>query len=899
MKKGGLKLQPEKCQFFQDKIHYLGHEVSAEGIRPLPDYIEVVQTWPMPRTRTAIRAFLGKVGYYRRFIPGYAGLAGPLYNATTYPDDQDDKSKKKLDKLELEVTPQMEEAFKKLKEHLLKAPILAYPDFKSEEPFILDTDWSLDNNAVGAVLSQKQNGKERVIAYGAKKLSPAQASYPSTKGELAAVIIFINKWSYYLRHRPFILRTDNAALKWIHSMEAPTGMIQRWLDVLANHKFEVQHRAGVKHGNADALSRAPHLEHQGDTDVSAGECAHLWAVTLDELADTDAQVGSLDELVEDSVEQDNLWTAEYIADRLSEDDELAMIARHLRQGTKLTTEEVGALSRHGRVWAELMGQMQIDPQGVVRYYDRKGRKAIILPPCLWTEAIKKSHQDVAHMGASATVEYASKYFYFPGMFKLANEVVQRCEACQKRDNKPGDQRHTLHSHRDGYPFQKLSIDFVGPLPKSTKGNEFLFTIRCTFTRWLEAFPIKQATAETVVRILTTEVFPRFGVCEQLHSDRGSQFTSNLFQEAAQMLGIRLTTTPAYNPKSNPVERAHRDLGRALKALVNGNPRSWEEHLPQVLFVMRTATCRSTGLAPYKMLFGRDATMPLDLVFGPPPFTASEYKSDFDYVEALRNRIESAHAWARKNMGLTINRQRKAYFKEKPNPFLPGEQVWLFTPTNPRGQRTKFNTHWTGPWTVKKKVNPLCYELYPDARWNYFRQSVVVSVDRLKKFHVKECPTDDYMLPPGPNDSVFMEGDEYAEAVQNHEYEEHAEVAQPGQEQPAAGHGQLQEPGGGEQPAQDAPVVGEAAVADNEAEDSEEEDEPIEVREPAVPRGPRLDAERERLRQEQHELHIQREAARVARELRAVEREAARLRQLEHPAAPRGVARGRGQPRWRE
>jgi transposase InsO family protein len=146
-------------------------------------------------------------------------------------------------------------------------------------------------------------------------------------------------------------------------------------------------------------------------------------------------------------------------------------------------------------------------------------------------------------------------------------------------------------------------------------------IRDTITHWVKTFPIKAATAVAVVRILTEEIFPRFGFCEQIHSDRGTQFTRSLVTEVARILGIKATTTPAYNPKSNPVERFHRDLGRAIKALDKKQPNRWEEVLPHVLFVIRTSPCRSTGFTPYKLLFGHDVRIPLDLVFKPPPTPA--------------------------------------------------------------------------------------------------------------------------------------------------------------------------------------------------------------------------------------------------------------------------------------
>ena len=103
-----------------------------------------------------------------------------------------------------------------------------------------------------------QDGQERVIAYGARHLLPWERSYASTKGELLAVIFFLQYYKYYLLHRPFILRTDNRALAWIRSLDSLTGMILRWLEILASFEFTVQHRKGTLHGNADSLSRAPH-----------------------------------------------------------------------------------------------------------------------------------------------------------------------------------------------------------------------------------------------------------------------------------------------------------------------------------------------------------------------------------------------------------------------------------------------------------------------------------------------------------------------------------------------------------------------------------------------------------------------------------------------------------------
>jgi hypothetical protein len=144
----------------------------------------------MPTNRSEVRTFLGKTGYYCRFMDNYAEIAGPLTDILKQ-DGTDDRTP-------FDQTSQRIKMFEQLKSNLLQAPILAYPRFNSEHPFILHTDWSQENRAVGAVLSQVQIGKERVIAYGASKLTVAQSAYHSTKGEMAAAIIYIRKWRYYL-----------------------------------------------------------------------------------------------------------------------------------------------------------------------------------------------------------------------------------------------------------------------------------------------------------------------------------------------------------------------------------------------------------------------------------------------------------------------------------------------------------------------------------------------------------------------------------------------------------------------------------------------------------------------------------------------------------------------------
>ena len=144
-------------------------------------------------------------------------------------------------------------AFDALKDKLVTAPILGYPDTK--EAFILDTDAS--KCAIGAVLSQVQEGKEVVIAYGSRRLTKSERNYCVTRQELLAIVWFTEHFKHYLIGKKFLLRTDHGSLRWLFRFKEPEGQMARWLERLARFDFDIEHRAGVKHGNSDGLSRVP------------------------------------------------------------------------------------------------------------------------------------------------------------------------------------------------------------------------------------------------------------------------------------------------------------------------------------------------------------------------------------------------------------------------------------------------------------------------------------------------------------------------------------------------------------------------------------------------------------------------------------------------------------------
>ena len=247
LREAKLKLKPKKCHFFQCQVAFLGHIVSPEGIATDPNKIQKVTDCPPPQDVHEVRSALGLFSYYRRFIPHFSEVAKPLIKLT-----EKDRAFTWGEEQQL--------AFEQLKELLEQAPILSHP--RSEGLFILDTDAS--NKGIGAVLSQVQDNEEKVIAFGSKTLTKPERNYCITRRELLAVVHFVQQFKHFLLGQRFLIRTDNSAVRYWMRIQSdsydPQGQTARWMVRLAAFDFEIKHRPGKQHANADSMSRMPFLK---------------------------------------------------------------------------------------------------------------------------------------------------------------------------------------------------------------------------------------------------------------------------------------------------------------------------------------------------------------------------------------------------------------------------------------------------------------------------------------------------------------------------------------------------------------------------------------------------------------------------------------------------------------
>ena len=738
----GLKLAPAKCDLFRRRLKFLGHIVSGEGLGTCPEYAKIVAEWPLPTTRKEVRVFYGKVSYYRKFLRDLARRSSEITDKL-----KDDGTK---DTAKFIPSPLFVKQFRDLRQALVSAPILAHPDFEGE-PFILDTDFSVEHNQAGAVLSQEQDGRERVICYGSVRLNQAQRNYDAHKGELAALFIFAKKWKYYLQSKKFLFRTDCEALKFLRTQQQPKSIFARWQELLAQMDFDILHRKREHHQNADSLTRVPHAQEDPENNDWEEEQVLGALVT----APATARYASLADKLKDSQRADR--ELNLLIDLLSRAEEPSILQR---------TEA----SAHNRYYFQAFKDLLLDKEGrlclrLPGSHDtpfRKPHTVLVLPQDCYDEAATALHLESCHKGRDELIRLLKLRFHVFKARELAERTIEQCVPCQKARPAPKPQSFHHHPMVAGYPFQVLSIDFVTNLPK-INNYTCLFTVKCQHTRFVEAFPCSGPTSEVAIRKLSEEIFPRYSYCESIHCDNGASFTSHAFKTFCSDLRINLIFSPPYNPSSQVVERSHLDIKNLIRRMTTESNLNWLQCLPAVLFSIRTAANSSIGTSAFEAVFGRSPTAALHLFFGRADDAAFP-----DSVEQIKH-VQRVNDFIRKNIALYVRRQRRAY-TGKAVSFKVRDFVWLFTPIASTPNSRKFATYWTGPWQIAEKHNEVVYRLMPHPSWPN-RRSPWVGVDRLLPYKCRTENEAEAGIPPDPETDFAMVGDEFAENVYAHDPEE--------------------------------------------------------------------------------------------------------------------------------
>ena len=477
LKEAGLKLKPQKCRFCLHKINFLGHIVSADGIQTDPQKTAKVSTWPTPTSQKELQQFLGLASYYRRFVKNFAAIAKPLYQLT-------EKTAR------FTWTDKAQAAFEELRQHLVTAPTLIFPDYQRQ--FILDTDSS--DVGIGAVHSQgHEDGFERVVAYASRTLSRPERRYCVTRRELLAVVTFIQHFRPYLLGREFLLRTDHGSLTWLTNFKEPEGQLARWLECLQEFSFEIVHRSGKKHTNADALSRRP-----------CSQCG--WEELLP--PEGHKPDGTIAVFLAQHSPQD-------LRKLQLNDTTTGPVLRAVEKNTRLEPEAISRGGPEVRRLMQLWDRLTLEDGLLKRRYESvSGQRSwtqFVVPHVLREEIMQELHAGPleGHLGEDKTTGKVRERFYWPGLQQDVAQWIRTCPVCATRKSPPQRNRAPLKTIVSGFPMQVVAVDILGPFPESTTGNSYILVAGDYFTKWTEAYAIPNQEAVTIARKLVDHMFCRF------------------------------------------------------------------------------------------------------------------------------------------------------------------------------------------------------------------------------------------------------------------------------------------------------------------------------------------------------------------------------------------------------
>ncbi len=339
--------------------------------------------------------------------------------------------------------------------------------------------------------------------------------------------------------------------------------------------------------------------------------------------------------------------------------------------------------------------------------DSQPLEQLVLPTPYREQTLRMAHIAplAGHFGVAKTANRIKRRFFWPGMRHDVGDLCRRCQTCQRVKPKHTPRAPLVPLPVVRTPFSRVAMDMVGPLPPTDEGHRYILTVCDYGTRYPEAFAMKSTTSKDVAEALL-EMFARTGIPDEILTDRGSNFTSELMRELYEMLGIHSIRTSAYHPQTDGmVERFNGTLKSGLKKFIQDYHGQWHKALPFILFAYRETPHTTTGFSPFELLLGRNPTGPLDVLrqeWTGPKSTSTDLVT---FVTSVHERLESA-AKAATAMEEEAKNQMKTYYDRgtRGQIFEVGDLVLILKPSS----TVKFNAQWRGPYTVVERLSNVTY-----------------------------------------------------------------------------------------------------------------------------------------------------------------------------------------------
>ena len=637
LKRAGVTLKIKKCKFFTTTVEYLGHVIKPGRLEIDHAHTASLREALPPTNKSELRSFLGLCNVYRRFVENFSTKAGPLNELLR--KNTPDKFTLNDDQLK---------AFKELIEVILSPPALALP--QNGLPYSVDTDAS--DYGIGCSLFQTtEDNERRTIGYWSRSLVPAEKNYSAPERECLAVVWTLKTLRPYLLYEKFTVHTDHAALRWLLTIEEPSGRLMRWRLRLCEYTFTVKYKKGKANVHGDALSR---LRTRAETVADDWDEIPSFLMELENSDVFDVQLDltqplptklrfkqlyqestascekQQQELVQDSqhlddVESDQLFatlpsptptdpvfqpiTDEELVTAQLTDDFCVSVRRRLNEGVALPFgyNDNGILCRQA------------------------SHEQIVIPQSLKQRVLHINHYSrlAGHPGGRKMYQAISKDMYWPALAVDCYATGRRCPTCAKNRIKLRQHVQPLQLFPPSGPLESVAIDVLGELLKTARGNQYLLVISDRFTKLTKTVPLKGISAAEVAKAFVDHWVFNYGAPKELLADNGKCFTARFFQDVCRILNVHNMFTTTYHPQTNgQVERYNRTLKAAIRSYLDDHPVDWDLYTPSLTYAYNGLPHSSTGLTPFELVLSRP----------PPPLAL---KSD---PKSYKTPLESRSKW---------------------------------------------------------------------------------------------------------------------------------------------------------------------------------------------------------------------------------------------------------------